>query len=300
MRSLATVKCEDKEFPIQSFVLGPEDKSCPTLALIGGVHGLERVGTHLILSYLEGLFEQWKWDQELALRFKDTRLVIIPMLNPGGMYLGTRSNPNGVDLMRNAPIEAKLKPAWLIGGHRWSKRLPYYRGVQGSEMEVESQALVQFVRDEVFPSNTSLVLDVHSGFGSTDRLWFPYAKTTDPFPRLEEVNALHEMLNRSYPNHVYQVEAQSLNYTTHGDLWDYLFDEHAEKFKNSGATFIPWTLEMGSWMWIKKNPTQLFSALGPFNPIKEHRIRRTMRRHLPLIDFFIRAVKSNKAWVKTP
>jgi hypothetical protein len=277
-------------------VIGSEDRSLPTLGLVGGVHGLERVGTHLVLAYLDSLFEQLQWDRDLHERLRHTRIVALPIVNPAGMHMGRRSNPRGVDLMRNAPVEAVNKPAFLLGGHRFSNKLPWFRGERGGSMELESQTLCDFMRAEVFPSLASLVLDVHSGFGSEDRLWYPYARTTSPFPRLRQVEKLTNLLNLSFPNHVYRVEPQSLSYTTHGDLWDYLFDEHYERSGPDGPVFLPWTLEMGSWIWVRKNPLQLFSALGPFNPIKAHRHKRTMRRHLPLVDFFLRAVKNHEAW----
>jgi hypothetical protein len=53
---------------------------------------------------------------------------------------------------------------------------------------------------------------------------------------------------------------------------------------------------MGSWLWVKKNPRQLFSRLGSFNPIKPHRLRRILRRHTALIDFLHRAVASRDPW----
>jgi hypothetical protein len=53
---------------------------------------------------------------------------------------------------------------------------------------------------------------------------------------------------------------------------------------------------MGSWNWVKKNPIQLLSFLGAFNPVKQHRMQRTLRRHLPLFDFLVRALISNQAW----
>ena len=297
---LGTVHSKGKDLPIYAFVIGSENKSHPTLGLFGGVHGLENVGTHVLTAYLESLFEQMLWDKDLRERMKNSRIVAIPIVNPGGMMVGSRSNPNGVDLMRNSPIQAIVSPLPIVGGHRISPRLPYFRGAQDSPMELESLALVKFVRDEMFESEASLALDLHSGFGAIDRLWYPYAKTTEAFPRMEETLAISDLLTRSFPNHVYKVEPQSLSYTTHGDLWDFLFDEHHanQGGKGKGTPFIPWTLEMGSWLWIRKNPAQLFNPLGVFNPIKQHRLRRTLRRHLPLLDFFLRAVKHHESWRK--
>ena len=297
VRTLAHVRAGDAEFPIIAIVAGSRDPQAPTLGVFGGVHGLERIGSDVAISFLGGFFEQMAWDESLRERMKSCRLVVLPIVNPGGMYLGMRSNPNHVDLMRNSPVEAVVKPVPILGGHRLSRRLPYYRGEAGAPMEVESRALIELVEQEMFGSKVAIALDLHSGFGARDRLWYPYAKTTEPFPRLRETLALMELLTRSYPNHVYKIESQSVSYTTHGDLWDHLFDEHARRPESAGSIFIPLTLEMGSWIWIRKNPAQLFSLLGTFNPVKQHRFRRTMRRHVPLIDFLLRAVKHHSAWI---
>lgn len=299
VKVLDTVVAKGKEFPIYAFELGNPDKSLPVFGLFGGVHGLERVGTHVALAYLESLFGQASWDKDLQKRFESCRLISIPLINPAGMYFGQRSNPNGIDLMRNAPVEAEGKTPFLLGGHRFSPKLPWYRGDKDKkEMELEARVLVDYVREQCFESPATLTLDIHSGFGAKDRLWYPYAKSTAPFPNLDEVNRLKNMLDQSYPNHIYSVEPQSLSYTTHGDLWDYIYDQHRLINASNSRVLIPWTLEIGSWLWIRKNPVQLFSALGPFNPIKVHRHRRTMRRHLPLLDFFLRVTKHYPTWVK--
>jgi hypothetical protein len=298
VKILETVTAKGREFPIYSFEMGSEDKTTPVFGLFGGVHGLERVGTHVVLAYLESLLTQSVWDMDLRRRFENCRLVSIPLINPAGMYYGSRSNANGVDLMRNAPIEAVGETPLLLGGHRWGPKFPWYRGEVGKAMETEAQVLFDFVKDQTFRAPVALTLDIHSGFGMKDRLWYPYAKTTEEFPKINEVNHLKNLLDQSHPNHIYAVETQSLSYTTHGDLWDYLFDQHALANAGNKNLFLPWTLEIGSWLWIRKNPIQLFSSLGPFNPVKVHRHRRTMRRHMPLLDFFLRAAKHNSSWLK--
>ena len=63
------------------------------------------------------------------------------------------------------------------------------------------------------------------------------------------------------------------------------------------GVFLPLTLEMGSWLWVKKNPRQLFSRLGMFNPVIAHREQRVLRRHLPLLDFLLRAALSHARWL---
>jgi hypothetical protein len=285
----------DHVFPIYSFAFGADGPTVPRVAFVGGVHGLERVGTNLAISFLKTVLELIQWDKGLQHLLSKCRLVILPMANPGGMFARTRANPNGIDLMRNAPIDADVKPnIALIGGHRISPRLPWYRGLAGAPLERETEALARFVRRELYPAPFSIALDLHSGFGLVDRLWFPFANSRKPFDHLEMMYALKVRLDRSLPNHFYQMEPQSLQYVTHGDIWDWLFLEL--KGKNPGRVMLPLTLEMGSWIWIKKNPRQAFTALGIFNPLLPHRLQRTLRRHLALLDFLLRAAASHDNW----
>ena len=54
---------------------------------------------------------------------------------------------------------------------------------------------------------------------------------------------------------------------------------------------------MGSWIWVKKNPRQLFSRLGLFNPLIGHRQQRVLRRHVAWLDFAARAAASAARWL---
>lgn len=293
---LTHVEHEGSSFPIYGIVVGNPDPTTPTFALIGGVHGLERIGTRVVLAYMHTLVELLGWDRVLNGALERSRLVFVPIVNPIGMAMRTRSNPAGVDLMRNAPVHAESIASPLVGGQRISPRLPWYMGREGDPMQPEAAALCDFVRRELFESSFAISLDVHSGFGFVDRLWFPYARTRKPFSALREVYALKTLLDATLPNHVYRVEPQSRSYTTHGDLWDHLHDQHQA---DRQSTYLPLTLEMGSWTWVKKNPRQAFSLLGSFNPIKPHRLRRTLRRHVPLLDFLHRATASSTEWIRS-
>jgi hypothetical protein len=280
--------------PVHKLSFGSEDPTAPVLGLIGGVHGLERIGAQVCLSLLHSLTELLLWDQGTQNALKNLRIFFIPLVNPIGVLTKTRSNPQGVDLMRNAPIEAEDPARWL-GGHRYSPRLPWYRGAEGAPMERESQALVDAVEREIFRSPVAITLDFHSGFGWQDQIWFPYAKTKRPYPGLPEMHAFKDLLDRTYPHHFYKIEPQALHYTTHGDLWDHLYDGYLQRGPK-GGTYLPLCLEMGSWMWLKKNPLQLFQLQGHFNPMKSHRMKRTLRRHNTFFEFLIRATQSPQAW----
>lgn len=297
VEELDRVDAKGNSYPIISFTIGSSDKTKPALGLFGGVHGLERVGSHVVITYLTSLFKQLEWDDELRERLQECRIVSIPLINPAGMAMHSRANPNGVDLMRNAPINSDAdNPTFLVSGHRLSSKLPWYRGQEGQPMEKESQALVSFCERELFNSEAAITVDFHSGFGMKDRLWFPYAKTSEPFPRFKEVQNLKDLLDQTLPYHIYKIEPQFDSYTISGDLWDYIFDLHREQNLNTKRVLIPWTLEMGSWIWVKKNPLQIFTAGGFFNPVKSHRYDRTMRRHMLLIDFLLRASRNYHSW----
>ena len=279
-------------YPIHGIVVGSEAPEAPCLILVGGVHGLERIGTKVVLAYLSTLAERLQWDELTRNALERSRIASIPLLNPVGMRAGTRANGNGVDLMRNGPTSGNGQASWFVGGQRLSPLLPWYMGKKG-RFEPESKALIEFVADQVVSSAAAIALDVHSGFGFQDRLWFPYAYTRRPFPNTPEVYALFELLNQTLPHHIYHAEPVSQSYTIQGDLWDFMY----QQFRARGqGLFIPMTLEMGSWTWVRKNPRQLFTLPGSFNPIKRHRLARTLRRHLLLMDFLHRAAVGYRAW----
>jgi len=295
VKTLTTVQLDGAKLPVHGLVIGTEDRTAPTMVVVGGVHGLERIGARVALSYLHTVAELLGWDAVLQEALTRSRIVMVPLVNPGGMLMRTRANPNGIDLMRNAPPHPDARASFLVGGHRVSPRLPWYMGPEGDGMQPEAKALCAFVEAEAFESELVVSLDCHSGFGFVDRIWFPYARTRRPYPHLPETYALKQLLDVTLPNHVYRLEPQARNYTVHGDLWDFLHDRYVELHPERGV-FVPLTLEMGSWTWVRKNPRQAFSLMGGFNPIKPHRLRRTLRRHLPLFDFLHRAAASPDGW----
>lgn len=299
IEQVARVSFATETFPIYTVVLGSQDPSAPTLALTGGMHGQEKIGSQVVLSALETLTELLRWDEMTNLALERSRIAFLPIANPVGMYLLRRGNGNRVDLNRNAPIDAVAHSYPLLGGQRISPYLPWYRGPAGAPLETEAQALCDFVRREVFPSRAAIALDCHSGYGAVDRLWFPHNHTFQPYPEIAEAFALKSLLDNAFPNHVYVMEPGAQGYTISGDLWDYLYLEHREK---TGGTrrFLPLTLEMGSWLWLKKNPIQMFSSIGLFHPMHLHRHKRILRRHMTLLDFLQRAVISADRWAFLP
>lgn len=278
--------------PVHAYLLGSADPAAPAVGIFGGVHGLERIGAEVAIAHLRSVVMRLRWDDTLHRQLESMRLVFMPVVNPGGLLLGTRANPNGVDLMRNAPVESAERVPWGVGGQRLSASLPWYRGAAGAPMETESAALCGLVEDQLLSRPFSIAVDCHSGFGLHDRVWFPFAHTARPIARLAEVHALCETMDESLPHHRYLVEPQSRQYLTHGDLWDHLCLNAPPD-----RVFLPLTLEMGSWLWVRKNPRQLLSRHGLFNPIVGHRQRRVLRRHVGWLDFIARAAYSHARWV---
>lgn len=293
VRVACEVEVDGVVFPVHAFALGNPDPRLPALGVFGGVHGLERIGARVASAFLGMVLARLRWDDSLRHLLGRMRLVVMPLVNPGGLWRGTRANPQGVDLMRNAPLDCPAGAPFLVGGQRLSARLPWYRGPAGAPMQREAQALCELVESELFGRDFALAIDCHSGFGLRDRIWFPHAHTPRPVAHLAELQALAELLDESLLHHRYVVEPQSRQYLAHGDLWDHLYLRAQAR---GAGVLLPLTLEMGSWLWVKKNPRQAFSRHGIFNPLITHREQRVLRRHLGLLDFALRATASHERW----
>ena len=299
VRTVCEVDANGQRMPVHTICLGNPDHSVPAIGFFGGVHGLERIGTHVLLHFLQDVLARLRSDSELNRRLESMRLVFMPLVNPGGMLRTTRCNPRGVDLMRNAPVESASKVPFMLGGQRVSAHLPWFRGncgVAGDAMEPESRALCKLVEDELLERPFSVALDCHSGFGFRDRIWFPYAHTAEPIRHLPEIHALTRLFDQQQPLHDYVFEPQSRQYLTHGDLWDYLYQR---SLTNSDGVFLPLTLELGSWRWVRKHPRQLFSRLGMFNPLPPERRARVLQNHLPWLEFLTSMGGSFADWLPT-
>jgi hypothetical protein len=275
------------QFPFYCLSLGSEDPQAPVMGWVGGVHGLERIGSRVVIALLRSLLQMQIWDESVQKMLEKVRIFFIPAVNPWGMHHLRRSNSAGVDLMRNAPIEGEGSIPFLLGGHRYSSHLPWYRGI---DFQKENQLLEMGITQSIQKSPFAWTVDVHSGFGWQDQIWFPHAHTRKPILDLPLILQFKKYFEMSHPYHFYKFGPQS--YQTHGDVWDFFY----QKMNPSGHKYIPLTLELGSWNWIKKNPLQLFSREGLFHPFKAHREKRILRRHWTLFDFMLRMTASFEKW----
>ena len=106
IQAVAEISARSQCFPVYTASIGTRDPLAPAVGFFGGIHGLERIGTQVILHYMRALLFRLEWDELLHQQLQKIRLVFMPIVNPGGMFAFTRANPNGVDLMRNAPQRA--------------------------------------------------------------------------------------------------------------------------------------------------------------------------------------------------
>ena len=290
LKTLQIINHKGQEFEQISFeIIHPEaaQESLPRLILIGGVHGLEVIGTKVLVSFLEHLLEQLNWNDTLANQFKRVAVVGIPIVNPVGFENGTRCNGNGVDLMRSAPVQSEHSVVFF-GGQTFTPKLPYFMGYDTPELE--TQSVFNFVEGMMSRSPFSLLVDIHSGFGFKDSLWTPYAQNTTIPLHWPHYERLKSIINATLRHNVYVIEKQSDSYCTHGDIWDHMYDISLRK----AFHFLPLTLELGSWTWIKKSPSSVLNVKHLFNPSKQHREKRVLRRHIPLFNVLLNIVASYK------
>ena len=158
-RLLCEVRVGGRLLPVHAYLLGSSSPQAPAVAFVGGVHGLERIGAEVVIAYLRSLVRRLHWDNLLHRQLESVRMVFMPIVNPAGMWRGTRANPNGVDLMRNAPLSSTEQVPFLLGGQRISARLPWYRGAKGAPMEPENQAVCRVVEQELHGRSFSVAVD---------------------------------------------------------------------------------------------------------------------------------------------
>ena len=69
------VTCENKKSPTPS-----KDKVC--LILVGGIHGLERIGSQLCVSLIEKYYELSRWDFVFKHELENLKIVFFTFANP--------------------------------------------------------------------------------------------------------------------------------------------------------------------------------------------------------------------------
>lgn len=260
-------------FPIYSLIAGKK-KARARAGFIAGVHGLEVIGVQVLLHFLEHALERFKKEIEKG----QLSLSFLPLLNPGGLAMRSRSNPAGVDLMRNAGQDAERAP-FFFGGHFISPLLPYYRG---KSLQPEARTLLRFIHQSFYGHKKGLmpVFDIHSGFGSRDQIWWPYAGKSDAPVDQHLFERLTGELRRAHPEYIYTPQSES--YMIHGDLWDRIYDSYQIRNAKNAARLLPLTLEISTWTELRERPRRLLSKKKLFNPPRKKR-RDALDKHTELL-----------------
>ena len=105
------------------------------ILVVGVVHGDEPQGDYLIRKYYK--------------ETPDTKLIMIPCLNPDGMQKNSRTNSNGVDLNRNFPSQN-----WIE-----AEKNEYYGG-----KEPASEIETRFLMNVVEKYTPKAILTLHSPY----------------------------------------------------------------------------------------------------------------------------------------
>ena len=113
---------------------GKHDPGEPEVKLVGGIHGEEAIGKEILLQFIKLLCEKYDKDPELTKLVDNTRIHILPSLNPDGYAMARtkrygghgigHTNAHGVDLNRNFPdqffpssspaqVETKAVEDWI-------------------------------------------------------------------------------------------------------------------------------------------------------------------------------------------
>src|ERR1700757_2954106 len=78
-RQLCEVETAGHKLPIYALTLGNPAPDIPAVGFFGGIHGLERIGTQVLLVFLRSLLARLRWDPMLHRQLESVRLVFMPL-----------------------------------------------------------------------------------------------------------------------------------------------------------------------------------------------------------------------------
>jgi hypothetical protein len=58
IRVSCETRVDGRHFPVYSAAIGSSDPQAPAIGFFGGIHGLERIGTQLLLDYMRSLLSR--------------------------------------------------------------------------------------------------------------------------------------------------------------------------------------------------------------------------------------------------
>ncbi len=121
-----------------------------TTLIFGAFHGSEPLSAELAIRFAEYLFDEYK--NEL-----NSRVIIVPIVNPDGLTQGVRTNANGVDINRNFPTK------------NWKRKMKFRKHLPGKypASEPETKAVIKLIKkfkpDRIVSIHTPLRLINYDG-----------------------------------------------------------------------------------------------------------------------------------------
>jgi hypothetical protein len=222
----------------------------PLVVIIAGQHGDEPAGPTAIFHHLDALLER-----SFAL---GVSMVVYPVVNPEGLWRGTRRNIKG-QRKANTAVEFKVKGEW-VPALKAGERPEEVRRVEGIAKET---ALLLDDLDAMGKGKISAVLDLHqdaalpSGhafayvFGDRD----PYAaamRTAGALPWADQKMPTESWIGR--PGVKLQTDADGLVELHDGSIIDYLWSARGAKLAacletaTPDATFERAVADSAGWM----------------------------------------------------
>jgi len=83
--------------------VGINEPGEPDFKYVGNMHGDETVGREVLIRFIQYLTSEYPTNTRVATLVNNTRIFILPSMNPDGFEQGIRSNAHGVDLNRDFP-----------------------------------------------------------------------------------------------------------------------------------------------------------------------------------------------------
>ena len=102
---------EDTGLPLYRYDFKPNipgddtvETKFPKVIIVSGEH-YERVASWTLFASMREMCENWQNDAHIETLRWNAHFIVIPMVNPYGNIQGTRKNSNGVDILRNFPVD---------------------------------------------------------------------------------------------------------------------------------------------------------------------------------------------------
>lgn len=221
--SLSVIGSSIEGRPLLALQIGGRDAAAVPMLINGGQHAREWIAAIVPICITERLLAGYETDAALRAFVDDTRLWVVPVVNPDGYQYSwsadrywrkNRRDDHGVDLNRNFSV------AFGGPGSSANKRAQDYRGPHAFS-EPETQALRHLVRRE----SIAVHIDFHA-YGQL--LLHPWAHTKAPSSERDRFAAIGDhMASAIFAAHGqrYEIRAGAELYPAAGTMSDWMYGE---------------------------------------------------------------------------